>query len=69
MKLYIDRMNGWRIREVRMQKGITGKDLAARIGTYPERLYKAEKGAMYLDMVEIMKIAELLETPIEYFWT
>jgi transcriptional regulator with XRE-family HTH domain len=66
-----DRRNGWdaicridimnRIREFREGAGLTGEELAKRVGTSAAQIYKLERGERRLTVDWLAKLAESLE--------
>lgn len=61
---------GARIKELREEREITGKDLARRIGLSPSQMTRLEKGQRRVDSEVIIKLAEALDlSPAAFFET
>ena len=59
---------GQRLRDLRLQKGLTLKDLAARIGKSPSYLSKLEHGKINPSLTSLKKIADALGRPIVHLF-
>ena len=59
---------GARIKQLREERRITGKDLAERIGLSPSQMTRLEKGQRRVDSEVILKLAEALELPPAAFF-
>ena len=60
---------GERIKQLREEKQITGKELAERIGLSPSQMTRLEKGQRRVDSEVIVKLATALETSPAAFFT
>ena len=59
---------GTRIKQLREERRITGKDLAERIGLSPSQMTRIEKGQRRVDSEVIQRLAEALELPPAAFF-
>ena len=57
-----------KIRDLRMQKDLTLKDLSEKTGLSISFLSQVERGTSSLAITSLKKIADALETPITYFF-
>ena len=57
------------IREIREKKGISSAELGRRIGMSRSYMSRIELGNRPIKLDVLLKIAEVLDTPIEYFVT
>jgi transcriptional regulator with XRE-family HTH domain len=51
----------------REEAGLTQRDVAERLGTFHSWIPKAETGDRRLDVMELMRLADLYEKPLDYF--
>ncbi len=59
---------GTRIKQLREERSITGKDLAERIGLSPSQMTRIEKGQRRVDSEVILRLADALELPPAAFF-
>jgi len=60
---------GERIRIARKLKGLTQSDLARRLGVTKQTISQYEKGQIKVPEYQLKKIGEILEKPLEYFFS
>jgi transcriptional regulator with XRE-family HTH domain len=56
-----------RLRQARMEAGLTQVQVAARLGKLQSYVSKCEVGDRRVDVVELAEFAELYEKPIAWF--
>ena len=59
---------GSRVREARKHNNLTQKDIADHLGRTAASISELERGRVQISATDLMKIAELLIKPIEYFY-
>lgn len=59
---------GSRVREARKHNNLTQKDVADHLGRTAASISELERGRVQISATDLMKIAELLLKPIEYFY-
>lgn len=64
----IDQLVASRIRQRRIEKGMTQIDLAARIGIAPQQVHKYESGMNRVSAGRLSQIAEVLGVPVKVFF-
>ena len=64
----IDRLVGSRVRQRRMQRGLSQEQLAQPLGITVPQLQKYEKGQNRIGASRLHRIAALLEAPIAFFF-
>jgi len=60
---------GDNIRKIRKEKGLTQKEVAAKLNTYPTNINRIENNKYTPSVTVLMKIAELFEVSIDYLVT
>lgn len=61
-------MLGRRIREIRIQKGLSQRDLARRTGIFSSYISRIENGHIVPSLETLEKLAQALETPLYKFF-
>src|SRR3954463_3248119 len=64
----IDRLVGSRVRQCRMQLGMSQEHLAAQLGITVPQVQKYEKGVNRIGASRLHKIAGVLDVPVTYFF-
>ncbi|PHM74459.1 helix-turn-helix domain-containing protein [Xenorhabdus kozodoii] len=59
---------GIRIQKKRKELGITATALAKQLGLSQQQLSRYERGTNRINITHLVKIAEILNTPIEWFF-
>ena len=59
---------GVRMRERRLSRGMSGQQIAGKIGVTAQQVFKYEKGFSRATAGQVYQIAHALETPIAYFY-
>ena len=57
-----------RIKEARISKGLTQQDIADHLGKTAAAISDLERGRVQVSAIDLYKISEKLNTPIEYFF-
>jgi transcriptional regulator with XRE-family HTH domain len=63
----IDAVIGTRVRQRRLEKKMSQTDLANELGLTFQQVQKYEKGTNRLSLSRALKVAEVLDTTVEYF--
>lgn len=64
----IDLLIGQRIRALRTERGIFGKELSEAIGVSHQQLMKYENGVNHVSAGRLLLIARAMDKPVEHFY-
>lgn len=65
----LDKMIGANIRALRMRAGLSQAALGERIGVTFQQMQKYERGANRIAASQLFRVSQVLDVPIEYFFS
>lgn len=64
----VDQYLARRLRQRRMSRGLTQKQLALKVGVTVQQIHKYEKGIDRLSASRLLLLAQILQVPITFFY-